>query len=52
LFYRTHWKTTSCRPNNIEEELALAGASPPGLFYEYASSEISIGKFKLLLNVS
>ncbi|KAF4513912.1 UNVERIFIED_CONTAM: hypothetical protein B566_EDAN017729 [Ephemera danica] len=43
---RTHWKTTSCRPNNIEEELALAGASPPGLFYEYASSDISIGSLE------
>lgn len=24
---RTHWKTTSCKPNNIEEELALAAAA-------------------------
>uniref|UniRef100_A0A1Q3FRQ0 Putative transcription factor blimp-1/prdi-bf1 n=1 Tax=Culex tarsalis TaxID=7177 RepID=A0A1Q3FRQ0_CULTA len=24
---RTHWKTTSCKPNNLEEELALAAAS-------------------------
>lgn len=24
---RTHWKTTSCKPNNIEEEMALAAAA-------------------------
>lgn len=24
---RTHWKTTSCKPNNIEEELAMAAAA-------------------------
>lgn len=24
---RTHWKTTSCKPNNLEEELALAAAA-------------------------
>ncbi|KAK3926785.1 B lymphocyte-induced maturation protein 1-like protein, partial [Frankliniella fusca] len=41
---RTHWKTTSCRPHNMEEELALAAAagSPPG-YYEYASSDASVG---------
>lgn len=39
---RTHWKTTSCRPNNIEEELNGEG-SPPG-YYEYAGSDGSLGK--------
>lgn len=34
---RTHWKTTSCKPNNIEEELALAAA---------ATSEC-LGKFRI-----
>lgn len=24
---RTHWKTTSCKPNNLEEEMALAAAA-------------------------
>ncbi|XP_049290317.1 PR domain zinc finger protein 1 isoform X3 [Anopheles funestus] len=24
---RTHWKTTSCKPNNLEEELAMAAAA-------------------------
>ncbi|XP_069688931.1 PR domain zinc finger protein 1 isoform X2 [Periplaneta americana] len=44
---RTHWKTTSCRPNNIEEELALAAAagSPPG-YFEYAGSDISLGSLE------
>ncbi|XP_063218700.1 PR domain zinc finger protein 1 [Bacillus rossius redtenbacheri] len=44
---RTHWKTTSCRPNNIEEELALAAAaaarSPPG-YYEYTGLDFSMGE--------
>lgn len=39
---RTHWKTTSCRPNNIDEELN-GGGSPNG-YYEYAGSEGSVGK--------
>ncbi|GLG95454.1 PR domain zinc finger protein 1 [Gryllus bimaculatus] len=40
---KTHWKTTSCRPNNIEEELALAAAagSPPG-YYEYPNPDVSM----------
>ncbi|XP_055689165.1 PR domain zinc finger protein 1 isoform X4 [Lutzomyia longipalpis] len=29
---RTHWKTTSCKPNNIEEELALAAAATSECF--------------------
>ncbi|CAH1716110.1 unnamed protein product [Chironomus riparius] len=24
---RTHWKTTSCKPNNLEEEMAMAAAA-------------------------
>ncbi|KAH0567495.1 PR domain zinc finger protein 1 [Cotesia glomerata] len=32
---RTHWKTTSCRPNNIEDELALAAAVGSPNYYEY-----------------
>ncbi|XP_050595959.1 PR domain zinc finger protein 1 isoform X1 [Bombus affinis] len=32
---RTHWKTTSCRPNNIEDELALAAAVGSPTYYEY-----------------
>lgn len=39
---RTHWKTTSCRPNNIDEE--LNGEGSPNGYYEYAGSEGSIGK--------
>lgn len=39
---RTHWKTTSCRPNNIEDELALAAAVGSPTYYEYAP-EISVG---------
>ncbi|XP_015124265.1 GATA zinc finger domain-containing protein 7 [Diachasma alloeum] len=38
---RTHWKTTSCRPNNIEDELALAAAVGSPTYYEY-SHEISV----------
>lgn len=46
---RTHWKTTSCRPNNMDEEMALAAAagSPPG-YYEYTTSDITIGKYFFL----
>ncbi|XP_049942801.1 PR domain zinc finger protein 1-like [Schistocerca serialis cubense] len=46
---RTHWKTTSCRPNNIEEELALAAAaaagSPPG-YFEYNSMDVNMGSLE------
>ncbi|XP_066143195.1 PR domain zinc finger protein 1 isoform X2 [Euwallacea fornicatus] len=38
---RTHWKTTSCRPNNIEEELQES-AVPNGGYYEYATTDGSI----------
>ncbi|XP_017783205.1 PREDICTED: PR domain zinc finger protein 1-like [Nicrophorus vespilloides] len=37
---RTHWKTTSCRPNNIEDE--LNGECSPN-YYDYAASENSLG---------
>ncbi|XP_071052678.1 PR domain zinc finger protein 1 isoform X2 [Onthophagus taurus] len=33
---RTHWKTTSCRPNSIEDEL---NESSPNGYYEYAVSD-------------
>ncbi|XP_030750239.1 PR domain zinc finger protein 1 isoform X2 [Sitophilus oryzae] len=32
---RTHWKTTSCKPNNIEDE--LHGETSPNGYYEYPS---------------
>ncbi|XP_060517294.1 PR domain zinc finger protein 1 isoform X2 [Cylas formicarius] len=38
---RTHWKTTNCKPNNIEEELN-GDASPTG-YYEYPGSDVSLG---------
>ncbi|XP_015518943.1 PR domain zinc finger protein 1 [Neodiprion lecontei] len=39
---RTHWKTTSCRPNNIEDELALAAAVGSPNYYEYGP-DMSVG---------
>lgn len=45
---RTHWKTTSCRPNNIEDELALAAVGSP-TYYEYGP-DMNVGKCKLLDN--
>ncbi|XP_070151698.1 PR domain zinc finger protein 1 [Polyergus mexicanus] len=39
---RTHWKTTSCRPNNIEDELALAAAVGSPTYYEYGP-DMNIG---------
>lgn len=41
---RTHWKTTSCRPNNIDEELNGEGGSPNG-YYDFTGSDGSIGKY-------
>ncbi|XP_068903712.1 PR domain zinc finger protein 1 isoform X1 [Tenebrio molitor] len=38
---RTHWKTTSCRPNNIDEE--LNGEGSPNGYYDYAGSDGSLG---------
>lgn len=43
---RTHWKTTSCRPNNIEDELALAAAVGSPTYYEYGP-DMNVGKYKL-----
>lgn len=47
---RTHWKTTSCRPNNMEEEMAIAAAagSPPG-YYDFVGSDLSVGKCYYML---
>lgn len=44
---RTHWKTTSCRPNNIDEE--LNGDSSPNGYYEYAGSEGSVGTYFFII---
>ncbi|XP_044002035.1 GATA zinc finger domain-containing protein 14 isoform X1 [Aphidius gifuensis] len=41
---RTHWKTTSCRPNNIEDELALAAASPN--YYEFGNEASVAGNMQ------
>jgi uncharacterized Zn-finger protein len=37
---RTHWKTTSCKPNNLEEEMAMAAAATNEYLGEYRSIEI------------
>ncbi|XP_008194425.1 PR domain zinc finger protein 1 isoform X1 [Tribolium castaneum] len=42
---RTHWKTTSCRPNNIDEE--LNGEGSPNGYYEYAGSDGSLGSIDM-----
>ncbi|XP_065163759.1 PR domain zinc finger protein 1 isoform X2 [Atheta coriaria] len=42
---RTHWKTTSCRPNNIDEE--LNGECSPNGYYDYANSENSMGSVEM-----
>jgi uncharacterized Zn-finger protein len=42
---RTHWKTTSCRPNNIEDELALAAAVGSPTYYDYGS-ESNVGNMQ------
>jgi len=47
---RTHWKTTSCRPNNIEDELALAAAVGSPTYYEYGP-DMNVGKYKLSINL-
>lgn len=43
---RTHWKTTSCRPNNIEEE--LGGGTSPNCYYDYTGSDGSIGELRIV----
>ena len=42
---RTHWKTTSCRPNNIEEELVLAAAVGSPSYYSDYGSDMNVGEF-------
>ncbi|XP_018563210.1 PR domain zinc finger protein 1 isoform X3 [Anoplophora glabripennis] len=42
---RTHWKTTSCRPNNIDED--LNGEGSPNCYYEYAGSDGSLGSVEM-----
>nr|CAH7723365.1 unnamed protein product [Callosobruchus chinensis] len=42
---RTHWKTTSCKPNNIEEE--LSGEGSPNCYYEYAVTGENFGLMDL-----
>ncbi len=34
---RTHWKTTSCKPNNLEEELAIVAAANNDIFGEFVN---------------
>lgn len=49
LYFRTHWKTTSCRPKHMDEEVleqaiaAAAGSPPPGYYYDYANADINMG---------
>uniref|UniRef100_A0A1B6C4A5 PR domain zinc finger protein 1 n=1 Tax=Clastoptera arizonana TaxID=38151 RepID=A0A1B6C4A5_9HEMI len=46
---RTHWKTTSCRPNNMDEEIAIAAAAAaclPPTYYDYGGSDVSLGGFE------
>ena len=47
---RTHWKTTSCRPNNIEDE--LHGETSPAAYYEYASSDGNLGQYSIFAAAS
>lgn len=47
---RTHWKTTSCKPNNIEEELALAAAATNECLGTYDESFIEIHSASPLVN--
>ncbi|KAF2901559.1 hypothetical protein ILUMI_04626 [Ignelater luminosus] len=42
---RTHWKTTSCRPNNIDEE--LNGDGSPNGYYDYSGSDGSISSLEM-----
>lgn len=38
---RTHWKTTSCKPNNIEEELAMAAEATSECLGELAEQLVN-----------
>lgn len=40
---RTHWKTTSCRPNNIDDE--INGDGSPNCYYDYNGSDGSLGRY-------
>ncbi|CAH1168974.1 unnamed protein product [Phyllotreta striolata] len=42
---RTHWKTTSCRPNNIDEE--LNGDASPNGYYDFIGSDTNMGPSEL-----
>ncbi|CAH1997471.1 unnamed protein product [Acanthoscelides obtectus] len=42
---RTHWKTTSCKPNNIDEE--LSGEGSPNCYYEYTVTGENFGMMDL-----
>ncbi|XP_057653135.1 PR domain zinc finger protein 1 isoform X1 [Diorhabda carinulata] len=42
---RTHWKTTSCRPNNIDEELTADGSSNG--YYEFSGTDNGLGPIEL-----
>ncbi|KAF6212200.1 hypothetical protein GE061_012721 [Apolygus lucorum] len=45
---RTHWKTTNCRPNNMDEEIAIAAAacSPPGYYYDYPNNSVNMSNLE------
>ncbi|XP_043266535.1 PR domain zinc finger protein 1 [Venturia canescens] len=43
---RTHWKTTSCRPNNIEDELVLAAAAGSPSYYTEYGSDMNVGNMQ------
>ncbi|KAF5288937.1 hypothetical protein FQA39_LY03816 [Lamprigera yunnana] len=42
---RTHWKTTSCRPNNIDEE--LNGDSSPNSYYDYGGYDAGLNSMDM-----
>ncbi|KAK9512464.1 hypothetical protein O3M35_000894 [Rhynocoris fuscipes] len=49
---RTHWKTTSCRPKHMDEEVleqaiaAAAGSPPPAYYYDYPNPDMSMGAYE------
>lgn len=44
---RTHWKTTTCRPNNFDDE--MNGDTSPNGYYDYPGSDGSVGKTIIFL---
>lgn len=42
---RTHWKTTSCRPNNIDDE--VNGDSSPNSYYDYGGYESGLNSIDM-----